>query len=55
MKPLTKREIKIIMLMRKLKFGKIEIDIRDGQPQPRIKQKEKIIDLDKISFPQFDK
>ncbi len=42
---LTKREAEIILLIRRLKFGKLEIDVRDGQPQQHVKQKEKIIDL----------
>ena len=44
---LTKREAKIIITLRNLKFGELIIGVRDGIPQPRIKQKEKYIDLDK--------
>ena len=48
--PLTNREISLIVFIRKLRFGKIEIDVRDGIPQARVKQKEKIIDLDKFDY-----
>ena len=51
---LTRREAKVIMVMRRLKYGKIEVDIRDSIPQPKVKQREKIIDLDKENFPQID-
>jgi len=53
---LTIREARLIMTLRELRYGKVEIDIRDGVPQPKIKQKEKIIDLDKGNYPElFDK
>ena len=45
---LTKREARLIMAIRNLKFGEIIIDVRDGTPQQRIRQWEKQIDLDKI-------
>ncbi len=45
---LTTKEKQLIILIRKLKFGKLEIDVRDGKPQNRIKQKEKLINLDDV-------
>lgn len=45
---LTKKEMQLILVIRRLKFGKLEIDIRDGSPQNKVKQKEKIVDISKI-------
>ncbi len=42
----TKREIALIKTIRELRFGKIEIDVRDSNVQAKIKQKEKVINLD---------
>ncbi len=52
---LTTREKQLIIFIRKLKFGKLEVDVRDGTPQNRIKQKEKLINLDDILVEPLDK
>ena len=46
----SKKEIQLIFAIRNLKFGKLEIDIRDGIPQNKVKQKEKQIDISKIAL-----
>ena len=45
---LTKKELQLILFTRTLKFGKFEIDMRNGIIQDHLKQKEKKINLNEI-------